>query len=85
MADFSKQWKELTKEEGFPEVIALSKLRDCVPAEGKELLVGVELIAVAWDKLARRFGDRKIGILTVQKRLNQLILTGEDYEKVDKL
>ena len=83
--DFSKQWKELTKDEGFPDVIALSKLRDCLPVEGKELLVGVETMETAWSKLARMFGDRKIGILTVQKRLNALVLVGEDYAKIEKL
>ena len=83
--DFAKQWKELTKDEGFPDVIALSKLRDCIPMEGKELLVGVESLTEAWERLARRFGDRKIGILTVQKRLNTLVLNGEDYDKIEKL
>merc|ERR1711951_281842 len=48
--DFSKQWKELTKNEGFPEVIALSKLRDSLPAEGKDLLIGVESLDIAWSK-----------------------------------
>ena len=83
--DFSKQWKELTRGEGFPEVIALSKLRDSVPTEGKELLVGVESLELAWIKLAKHYGDRKIGILTVQKRLNSLVLTGEDYGRIEKL
>ena len=83
--DFSKQWKELTRGEGFPEVIALSKLRDSIPAEGKDLLVGVESLDLAWQKLAECYGDRKIGILTVQKRLNSLVLTGEDYNRIEKL
>ena len=53
--------------------------------EGKELLVGVESLQVAWSKLSKVFGDQKIGILTVQKRLNTLLLVGEDYTKIKKL
>ena len=83
--DLSKLWQELTKGEGFPDAISLSKLRNSVPTEGKELLVGVESLEVAWAKLTKRYGDKKIGILTVQRRLNSLVLTGEDFDRIEKL
>ena len=83
--DFAKQFKELTQEEGYPQAILLSKLRESIPREGKELLVGVDQMTVAWDCLEKRYGDRKITILTIQSRLVKVFLTGEKHEKVEKL
>ena len=65
--------------------ILLSKLRESVPREGKELLVGVESAEIAWQRLEKRYGDRKIVILTIQSRLGRVTLTGEDHERVEKL
>ena len=83
--DFAKQFKELTQEEGYPEAILLSKLRESIPKEGKELLVGVDKMSVAWERLQKRYGDRKIAILTIQSRLVKVNLTGEKHERVEKL
>ena len=83
--DFAKQFRELTQEEGYPEAILLSKLREGIPKEGKELLVGVEKMSVAWERLEKRYGDRKIAILTIQSRLVKVNLTGEKHERVEKL
>ena len=75
----------LTQEEGYPEAILLSKLRESVPRDGKEMLVGVEAMRVAWERLEKRYGNRKIAILTIQSRLVKVALTGEDHERVEKL
>ena len=83
--EFVQQIKDLTQGEGFPEAILMSKLKESIPKEGKELLVGVSKIDVAWERLQKRYGDRKIAILTIQSRLVKVILTGEDYERDEKL
>ena len=83
--DFAKQFKELTQDEGYPGAILLSKLRESVPKDGKDLLVGVQDMNIAWDRLEKRYGNRKIAILTIQSRLAKVFLTGEDHERVEKL
>ena len=83
--DFVQQFKDLTEGEGFPEAVLLSKLKESVPKEAKEILVGVNKMSVAWERLERRYGDKKIAILTIQSRLSKVVLTGEDHEKVEKL
>ena len=83
--EFRKQFQELVRNEDIPEAVLLSKLKASVPAEGKELLVGVEIMSQAWSNLQKRYGDRKVAILTIQARLSKLVLTGEDYEKIEQL
>ena len=83
--EFRKQFQELTKEEGFPEAILISKLKTAVLAEVRELLVGVDTISGAWSSLQKRYGDRKVAILTIQARLTKLTLFGEDHEKIEQL
>ena len=83
--EFRKQFQELIKDEGIPEAVLLSKLKTAVPAEGRELLVGVETMQAAWASLQKRYGDRKVAILTIQARLSRLTLSGEDYEKIEQL
>ena len=51
-------------------------LRDKLPREGKDLVAGVREVKLAWDRLSKRYGDRRIAILTIQKRLYGLNLGG---------
>merc|ERR1712082_249139 len=84
--DFKQQFIELTEHAGYPEAVLLSMLRDKLPREGKDLIAGVREVGEAWDRLSRRYGDRKTAIHTIQRRLYSLSLrSGEPHEKMEEL
>ena len=84
--DFKQQFLELTEHAGYPGAVLMSMLRDKLPKEGKDLIAGVRDEKEAWERLSRRYGDKRTAILTIQRRLYGLnVGAGEPHEKMEIL
>ena len=82
-AEFKRIFDELTKAEEYSLALLLAQLRTRLPKEALQLIAGVQEVKEAWKRLAGRYGDKKLAIITVKKKLRAMNPTkGPTHERV---
>ena len=71
---FRQEWSDLQSGQDTTDAIQLRQLREKLPKAAQDMICGIGTenggIAAAFARLEREYGDRKLNILTVQKRLD---------------
>ena len=71
--EFYRKWVAIVGPAKLPEEAEVDRLRDALPEEAKDMLVGVSKIATAWDILKKRYRDEDlIKVRSIVSRLNLL-------------
>ena len=85
-AEFKRRFKELIKAVNCSPVLEMTFLVDHLAAEAARYVLGVTDPTKAWALLDKRYGDRRLAILTTRHRLINLeVPRGPGYEKVEAL
>ena len=85
-ADFKRRFKELIKAVNCSPVMEMTFLVDHLAAEAARYVLGVTDPTEAWQLLDKRYGDRRLAILTTRHRLINLQLpAGPAHTKVEEL
>ena len=83
--EFKMTFKALTDPDNHTPAVLLIYLRNALPKEAKELLLGAYDMELAWQRLDEMYGDVQQRTLAIYQKLQKLELRGRDYEKVEKL
>ena len=84
--EFKRVFRDLVASARYTDSCYLQQLRAQIPAVACSLIAGVTSVSEAWELLDERYGDMRIGILTVQKRLTHLSLRrGPNHEQLEEL
>ena len=85
-AEFKRRFQELIKAVNCSPVLEMTFLVDHLAAEAARYVLGVTNPTKAWALLDKRYGDRRLAILTTRYRLINLeVPRGFGYEKVEAL
>ena len=84
--EFYRKWVAIVGPAKLPEEAEVDRLRDALPEEAKDMLVGVSKIATAWDILKKRYGDEDLIAVKLKNELKALSITAAlDHEKMISL
>ena len=81
--DFYRKWNAIVGPANLPAEAEIDRLRDSLPNNVKEMLVGVTTVIKAWDILNKRFGDKELIATKLKAELKSLKFSEKlDYERV---
>ena len=81
--DFYRKWNAIVCPANLPAEAEIDRLRDSLPNNVKEMLVGVTTVIKAWDILNKRFGDKELIATKLKAKLKSLKFSEKlDYERV---
>ena len=81
--EFHRKWLAVVGPANLPEEAEVDRLRDAMPRQAKEMLVGIHRKAKAWEILNKRYGDKDLIATKLKNELKNLNFKEKtDHEKV---
>ena len=81
--DFYRKWNAIVGPAYLPDEAEIDRLRDALPVNVKDMLVGVTKMSKAWEILNKRFGDKDLIATKLKAELKSLSFSEKiDFERV---
>ena len=81
--NFFRMWNAIVGPANLPQEAEIDRLRDALPVNVVDMLVGVTQVTKAWDILNKRFGDKELIATKLKVELKNISISESlDYEKV---
>ena len=84
--EFHRKWLAVVGPAHLPEEAEIDRLREALPKDAEEMLIGVTKLSAAWSILKKRYGDEDLIIVKLKNELKALsIPVGLDHETMINL
>ena len=84
--EFSRKWAAIVGPARLPEEAELDRLREALPKDAEEMLIGITKLSIAWSILKKRYGDEHLIAIKLKNELKTLIIPpGLDHERLINL
>ena len=83
--EFKNTFQALTEPDNYPPAVLLIYLKNALPKDAKELLLGAHSMELAWERLDKQYGNVQQRTLAVYHKLQRLDLKGKDYDKLERM
>ena len=81
--EFFRKWNAIVGPANLPDEAEIDRLRDALPENVRDMLVGINKTSKAWDILNKRFGDKDLIASKLKGELKGVTFSEKvDYEKV---
>ena len=81
--EFYRKWAAIVTPARLPEEAEIDRLREAIPKEAEEMLIGVTKLNKAWEILKKRYGNEDLIAVKLKNDLKSLnIPAGLDHERI---